>query len=137
MVTASMKRLIVALYFGLALMMLARTASADPRTTYLADQLKSNDDYRVRTQAALALGASADDAAVKPLCDAVGGDSNVSVRVAAAAALGKLGKQGGMSCLQSAKSRESQGSVKSQIDKSISALQNGAGPPPPGADAKY
>jgi hypothetical protein len=35
-----------------------RPALADPRTAFLVEQLKSSDDYRVRTQAALALGAS-------------------------------------------------------------------------------
>lgn len=106
----------------------------------LAKQLK-DDDYRVRTQAALALGATNDEAAVKPLCEALG-DSNSSVRVAAAAALGKLAKQSGLTCLQSASSKESTPSVKSQIDKSIAGLQSGSSssassPPPPGANTKY
>ena len=71
-------RVTVLLCFAIAITVIPRTVRADPRTSYLADQLKSNDDYRVRTQAALALGASGDDAAVKPLCDALG-DSNPSV----------------------------------------------------------
>ncbi|WP_437818825.1 HEAT repeat domain-containing protein [Sorangium sp. So ce1078] len=115
---------------------------ADQRTSYLAEQLKTNDDYRVRTQAALALGASADDAATKPLCDALT-DANTSVRVAAAAALGKLGKPAGLACLQRAEGREQIPAVKSQMQKSIATLSSGGGaggpaaPPPPGADTKY
>ncbi|AUX22119.1 hypothetical protein SOCEGT47_026200 [Sorangium cellulosum] len=111
---------------------------ANQRTSYLAAQLKSNEDYRVRTQAALALGASGDDAAAKPLCDALA-DSNASVKVAAAAALGKLGKPSGLACLQRAEPRERTPAVKAQIKKSIAALSSGgaAAPPPPGADTKY
>ncbi len=115
----------VATAVAAATLLAASVASADPRTAYLVDQLKTNDDYRVRTQAALALGASADDAAVSPLCDALDKESNVTVRTAAAAALGKLGKQGGLPCLKSAGGRESAPSVKSQIQKSISSLEGG------------
>jgi hypothetical protein len=126
--------------FAIGITLIPRAAQADPRTSYLTDQLKSNDDYRVRTQAALALGASGDNAAVKPLCDALG-DSNASVKVAAAAALGKLGKPAGLPCLESALKRESAPSVKSQIDKSVTALRSGGssaggGSAPPLPDAK-
>lgn len=134
-------RVTMLLWLAIGITLIPRAAQADPRTSYLADQLKSNDDYRVRTQAALALGASGDDAAVKPLCDAIV-DSNLSVKVAAAAALGKLGKPAGLPCLQSAGKRESAPSVKSQIEKSIASLQAGgsgggsATPPPPDAKTK-
>ncbi len=112
---------------------------ADPRTGYLVQQLKTSDDFRVRTQAALALGASGDDAAVKPLCDALA-DDNASVKVAAAAALGKLGKPAGLPCLQASIAKESAGSTKTQMQKSIDALKSGGGvaaPPPPGPNSKY
>jgi HEAT repeats len=126
--------------FAIGITLIPRAAQADPRTSYLTDQLKSNDDYRVRTQAALALGASGDNAAVKPLCDALG-DSNASVKVAAAAALGKLGKPAGLPCLESALKRESALSVKTQIEKSVTALRSGGSsaggaPAPPLPDAK-
>lgn len=130
--------------FAIGITLIPRAALADPRTSYLTDQLKSNDDYRVRTQAALALGASGDNAAVKPLCDALG-DSNASVKIAAAAALGKLGKPAGLPCLESALKRESSASVKSQIDKSVATLRSGGGssaggsatPPLPDAKTKF
>jgi len=135
-------RVTMLLWLAIGITLIPRAVQADPRTSYLADQLKSNDDYRVRTQAALALGASGDDAAVKPLCDALV-DSNVSVKVAAAAALGKLSKPAGLPCLQSAAKRESAPSVKSQIEKSVASLQaggsgagGGATPPPPDAKTK-
>ncbi|MFT3771944.1 MAG: HEAT repeat domain-containing protein [Minicystis sp.] len=112
----------------------------------LASQLKASDDFRVRTQAALALGASGEEAAVKPLCDALG-DSNASVKVAAAAALGKLGKPSGVPCLKAALAKETTPSVKAQEEKSIAALDKAgsagsapsgpAAPPPPGPDTKY
>lgn len=135
-----MARVTVLLCLAITITLIPRAVRADPRTSYLADQLKSNDDYRVRTQAALALGASGDDAAVKPLCDALG-DSNAAVKVAAAAALGKLAKPTGVPCLQSASKKESAASVKSQIDKSLATLQSGGSsaagaPPPPDARTK-
>lgn len=103
-----------------------------------AQQLKGSEDHRVRTQAALALGASGDEAAVKPLCGALG-DSNVTVRVAAAAALGKLGKPSGLPCLQKAEPSESASAAKTQIQKSIATINSGGvpAPPPPGPDTKF
>jgi len=128
---------------AMGVILLPRPVHAQPRMGDLVNQLKSNDDYRVRTQAALALGASGDDAAVKPLCDALGADANVAVKVAVAAALGKLGKPAGLSCLQTAGKKETTASVKTQIEKSITTLQSSSGagsaaaPPPPGADTKW
>ncbi|WP_234023737.1 HEAT repeat domain-containing protein [Sorangium cellulosum] len=129
---------LVLLLLTLVLSLMPARLHADQRTSRLAEQLKTNEDYRVRTQAALALGASSDEAAVKPLCDALA-DSNASVKVAAAAALGKLGKPSGLACLQRAESREQSAPVKSQIQKSIATLSAGGGsaPPPPTADTKY
>jgi hypothetical protein len=119
-------------------------AHAAQTVAYLIEQLRTSEDYRVRTQAALGLGASGDDAAVKPLCDALG-DGNASVKVAAAAALGKLGKPAGLPCLKEAQGKETAPSVKAQIDKSIAALGQAGGssasspgaPPPPGPDSKF
>lgn len=120
-------------------------AHATQTVAYFVQQLKTSDGYRVRTQAALALGASGEDAAVQPLCDALG-DSNVSVKVAAAAGLGKLGKPAALPCLKAAQTKETAPAVKTQLDKSIASLgQAGGGgsiapsaspPPPPGPDTK-
>lgn len=135
-----MSRLLPALVVSSALgVVLPGVAGAAPKVSQLIEQLKTSDDFRVRTQAALALGASGDDAAVRPLCDALG-DSNVAVKVASAAALGKLGKQAGLPCLKAAVARETSAPVKAQVEKSIALLEQASGPaapPPPGPDAKY
>lgn len=126
---------------ALGVFLIALVSLADPRTTVLAGQLKS-DDYRVRTQAALALGASGDEAAIKPLCDALG-DENASVKTAAAAALGKLTKAASLKCLEGAIAKETVPAVKTTMQKSIDALKatssssSASTPPPPGKDAKF
>jgi hypothetical protein len=139
-------RVLTALLVSLLVLVgyLPDVARAAPSVASLIEQLRTSDDYRVRTQAALALGTSGDDAAVKPLCDALGNDSNVSVKVAVAAALGKLGKPAGLPCLKTAQGKETNASVKAQIDKSIAALGSSASggatpsaPPPPGPDTKF
>jgi hypothetical protein len=132
-------RALTTFLFAMAVLLLARASWADPRTTVLAEQLKS-DDYRVRTQAALALGASGDEAAIKPLCDALV-DSNAAVKTAAAAALGKFNKPASLKCLEGAISKETLPAVKSTMQKSIDGLKATASapaaPPAPGKDAKY
>lgn len=118
---------------------LGRAEAADPRTKVLAEQLKS-DDYRVRTQAALALGASGDETAIKPLCDALA-DANASVKTAAAAALGKLTKPSSLKCLEAAIAKETVPAIKTTMQKSIDGLKaaqsTSAAPPPPGKDTKF
>lgn len=99
----------------------------------LAKALKENDDFRVRTQAALSLGKSGQGDAVPPLCDALGGDASEAVRGASAAALGKLGKPAGLPCLEARKDAESSASVKTQIEKAIAALSKSSVP----AGSKY
>ncbi len=105
----------------------------------LAEQLKS-DDYRVRTQAALALGASGDETAIKPLCDALT-DQNASVKTAAAAALGKLAKPASLKCLEAAIAKETVPAIKTTMQKSIDGLKaassTSAAPPPPSKDTKF
>ncbi len=133
-----MRRLPAALALVLAVT-LSQGASAQTKVAEAAQQLKTSDDYRVRTQAALALGASGDAAAVQPLCGGLK-DKTPVVRSAAAAALGKLGKSGGLSCLKGARPGESDTGVAAQIDQSIGKLEGGGGgdaPPPPGPNAKY
>lgn len=142
-----MPRLLSALVLSsaLGLVLSPQTAWAEQRVAYLIDQLKTSDDYRVRTQAALGLGASGDDTAVKPLCDALG-DGNPSVKLAVAAALGKLGKPAGLPCLKAAQGRESAPSVKAQIERSMATLAQASpagasggssAPPPPSSDTRF
>ena len=65
-------------------------AAAPPSVRDLADRLKHGEDFRVRLQAALELGKSADPDALDPLIVGLD-DPNASVRTAAAAALQELG----------------------------------------------
>jgi hypothetical protein len=117
----------------LAACLVSPLASAD--VDYFIDQLTSASDFRVRTQAALALGASDDKAAVSPLCGALD-DTSDSVRSAAAAALGRLKNPKGLPCLKSHMG-ESSASVLSVIERSAKVLQGGGKsgkPPPPGSN---
>jgi hypothetical protein len=110
-----------------AVLLLARLSHAEDRVTRLAEQLASSDDFRIRTQAALALGASKSKRAVGPLCGALA-DSVTSVRAAAAAGLGKLAL-GGTYCLKKRLGEESSGSVKTTIKKALALLEAGGAEP--------
>ena len=132
-------RALTSILFALGVLLSVHAASAQSKTADLAKQLKS-DDYRVRTQAALALGSTGDEAAIKPLCDALT-DAEASVKTAAAAALGKLTKPASLKCLEAAIAKETVPAIKSTMQKSIDGLKASssapAAPPPPGKDAKF
>jgi hypothetical protein len=116
----------------LVLVAFATPLRADSRTAFLIDRLRS-DDFRVRTNAALALGATNDEAAVRPLCGAVS-DANEVVRQAAAAALKRLGRASGVGCLKARLSVEPSAAVKLQLSRaieSIEAVAGGGGDGPP------
>ncbi len=106
-----------------------RTAHADAdRVKFLADKLNS-DDPRVRTSAALALGASNEDGAVDPLCGALK-DSAEVVRQASAVAMKRLGRASAVPCLQARLENEGNDGVKIAIGRaieSISAARGGGG----------
>lgn len=104
----------------------AHAADTPPRVDRAASELRNNEDFRVRTQAALALGASKDKRAVAPLCDGLD-DSSATVRAAAGAALGKLAL-GGTDCLKSHLANETNASVKSVLAKAIDSLKVGQRP---------
>src|SRR5262249_55396813 len=92
-----MTRTVRAILVGAALL-LVRPATADSRTEFLIERLRS-DDSRVRTNAALALGATNDEAAVQPLCGALTDASEV-VRQASAVALKRLLRPSAVDCLK-------------------------------------
>ena len=123
----------------LAVFFAAHSALAQGKVGFLIDQLKHATDFRLRTQAALALGASDDASAAAPLCDALD-DSSDSVRSAAAAALGKLKSPAGLPCLRRHMS-ESNPSVRSVIEQSAQALQGSSTwpskPPAPGPNDTF
>jgi hypothetical protein len=96
------------------------------KITRMADRLRNEDDFRVRTQAALALGASKHKKAVDALCTGLD-DSNTSVRAAAAAGLGKLA-MGGLDCLKKHVDSETSESVKSIIERAIEKVKSGQRP---------
>jgi hypothetical protein len=109
--------------------------AAEGRVSFLIDQLKHATDFRLRTQAALALGASEDPSAVTPLCAGLD-DASDSVRSASAAALGKLKNPGGLGCLKRHLG-DTNASVRSVIERSVKLLESTNGkapksPPPPG-----
>jgi hypothetical protein len=86
--------------------------------------LASSGDFRVRTQAALALGASKSERATPPLCAALG-DSNTTVRAASAAALGRLALGSGRDCLERRLGSESSDVVKATIQKALESIKRG------------
>ena len=69
-----------------AVVLFSTNAFAEDKISALIKRLRSSDDFRVRTQAALALGASKSKRAINPLCSALE-DSSTTARAASAAAL--------------------------------------------------
>jgi hypothetical protein len=92
-------------------------ADTPPDVGHLVQNLSAGSDFRIRTQAALALGASKTRSAVEPLCASLS-DSNATVRAASAAALGRL-HLGGSECLQKRLATEASETVKSAIQKAL------------------
>lgn len=141
-----------ALVFSLASLFALTAASvglADGRLEFLAERLKfppaagQPDDFRVRTNAALALGATDDDDAIAPLCAALSDPSEV-VRHAAAVAMRRLARASSLACLRKRVAVEMSASVKSQLERTIGAIEASAGagaaptgPAPYVAGAKY
>jgi hypothetical protein len=92
----------------------------------LITNLRTGGDFRVRTQAALALGASRNARASEALCGGLT-DANTTVRAAAAAALGKL-QMGGAACLEQRLASEPNQSVKAAIQTALDRVRGGAEP---------
>ena len=134
-------RRVVALLVGMAVLLVHVFAGAETRVPFLSDQLQNGADFRVRTQAALALGASDDPDAVRPLCNGLD-DTNQTVRGAAAAGLAKLGKTAGLACLKR-HADDTSPAVKSVIARAIEGIESkkadgvAGPPPPPGANDSY
>ena len=108
----------------------ASTTWGDGRVQFLADRLAyppgsgQKDDFRVRTNAALALGATDDDAAVALLCSALGDPSEV-VRQAVAVGLRRLARPSSIACVKERVTREASAPVKVELAKTLDSL--GAG----------
>jgi hypothetical protein len=110
----------------LSILLLPTSAFAADRLTELATKLRSDKDFRVRTQAALALGVSQSDRAVAPLCGGLD-DEDQTVRAASAAALGKL-RRGGLDCITHRLAVEQHPKVKEMLTKVLHRLQQPALP---------
>jgi hypothetical protein len=124
----------------LALLTTSSSARADGRVAFLAARLQyppvsgQADDFRVRTNAALALGATDDDGAVTPLCSGLDDPSEL-VRQSVAVALKRLARSSSRDCLQRHGSSEISASVKAQIKKAIDALDAAGGSSAPATPA--
>jgi hypothetical protein len=92
----------------------------------MIENLRSGADFRVRTQAALALGASHSPRATAVLCSGLA-DPNITVRAAAAAGLGKL-QLGGTDCLNARLADEPSPIVKSAIQRALEQVKGGSLP---------
>jgi hypothetical protein len=114
----------------LGMLLATATAHAAPASVReLVDRLKNAEDFRVRLQAALELGKTADPDALEPLTDALG-DANASVRAAAAAALGELGDADAIPALKEHRLDRSE-AVRKQIKLTLARLSGEAGQQPP------
>jgi hypothetical protein len=103
---------------------LPKTARADQeRVKFLTEKLHS-DDFRVRTNAALALGATNDDTAVEPLCGGLS-DSSEVVRQASAVALKRLARSSAAGCLKEREKVETVEAVKTAITRALESVGGG------------
>ncbi len=93
-------------------------AAQDRRTMLRA--LRGGDDFRVRVQAAFAIG-NTRDASLRPALERALRDRNPAVRAAAAAALGRLGDPAATSALRRA-TRDSSSAVRMQAQRSLRTL---------------
>jgi hypothetical protein len=118
-------RVLAAALLALAVVQTTTDARADAeRVRFLAEKMRS-DDFRVRTNAALALGATAEDGAVEPLCGGLS-DSSEVVRQAAAVALKRLAKPSASGCLHAREKVEPVAAVKTAIAKALEAIGGGS-----------
>jgi hypothetical protein len=129
---AAIKLLLALVVGSLLLLTTPARAESTPTVAELGQLLQRGSDFRVRTQAALALGASGKKEAVNHLCQGLG-DDNATVRAAAAAALGRL-SLGGRECLSKRLASEANSDVKSVIQRALERIEP---PAAIGGDTKY
>jgi hypothetical protein len=89
----------------------------------LARMLLEDDSYKVRTQAAQLLGKLGDPAGAAPLTRALN-DSNKTVRWMAVQSLSRLGNLAAVPALKGLLGRESDPSVRAQVEKALASLGN-------------
>ncbi|MCA9601207.1 MAG: HEAT repeat domain-containing protein [Polyangiales bacterium] len=119
-------------------------ALADARTDYLVKLLETSQTFRVRAQAAVALGrATPDGNVVRALGNALR-DENASVRAAAASSLGHVGDASSIAALRACE-RDSDPLVQSACRQSAESLERTVRttapatiePPPPSVPPRY
>ena len=99
---------------------LPAVAQGDPRVAFLTRQLEKGKDPRVRSNAALVLGATEEPEAVTPLCTALGDTSEV-VRAAAAKGLVQLMELSALDCLKAHK--ETDAATQKAISEAIQEME--------------
>jgi hypothetical protein len=107
---------------------LAVPGGAQERRT-MVRLLREGADFRVRVQAAFALGNTHDASARRPLERALR-DDNPAVRAAAATGLGRLGRSAALTALRRARSDRS-AAVRMQVERSIRTLSQPSAPTMP------
>lgn len=115
----------------LVCLLVSATSHADELTDNAA-LLKSAADFRVRTQAALALGASRSERAVAPLCRGLEDEHRV-VRLAAATAIARL-NSGGAGCVRARIAAEKDETVLAALQKTLARLEGALEPAEPAID---
>lgn len=118
-------RVLAAALLALALVGVSTDARADAeRVKFLTEKMHS-EDFRVRTNAALALGQTNEESAVEPLCGGLS-DSSEVVRQASAVALKRLAKPSSKGCLQAREQVEPVEAVKTSITRALEAIGGGS-----------
>jgi hypothetical protein len=119
--SASRSRRLAALIVLFLASLLSVPVSTAEDVTSLSRVLGSESDFRVRVNAALALGKTHSRAALGPLVSALD-DQHPAVRAAAAAAIGSLGSRDGAGALRGRLARERVGAVRSEIGNALEIL---------------
>src|SRR3954452_21753257 len=116
--------LVASLFIGLFVGLVPHEGRADEsRLKFLSEKMKDA-DARVRTSAALALGASNEDGAVDPLCGGLSDREDV-VRQASAVAMKRLNRTRALDCLRAREPEETNEAAKIAITRAIETISSG------------
>jgi len=116
-----MRRLALVLAVAGAVSSWAPPAEASARSSYLVRLLKGSSQFRVRVQAAISLGGSADEPeVVKALSQALS-DDHPAVRAAAATSLGRIGNSSALGALRNA-AKDGEAPVRKAVKAAIAKL---------------
>lgn len=121
--TCMLRRWFLTLALLAACLGYARPTLADARTEFLMRMLQTSTQFRVRTQAALALGAQEPSPAVVSALAGALNDEHPAVRAASAAALERLKDPSALAALRRAQN-DSDGTVRSAVRSAIASLES-------------